>query len=154
MAAFPPEHNEIPCITTNHVFSLDTAANCLDEFETERLREAAGDRVLSFREIGAISLKSVRPNVGASLGVDQLDIDADLVAGAPHAAFDDISNAKIPSDLLHVGGFAFIGERGIAGDHKAIRNPREIRRQIIGDRVGEVFLLRIIRQVHKRQDDD
>lgn len=42
----------------------------------------------------------------AGLGVDQLGGDAQPVAGAPNAAFEQIADTEVPSDLSNVDGFA------------------------------------------------
>jgi len=89
-----------------------------------------------------------------AFGVDQLNIHPNLVVSPPHAAFEDIPNAEFAADLLHVDGIAPIGERRVAGDHKAPRYSREIRSQIVGDSICEVFLVWIIRQIGKGQYDD
>src|SRR6516162_11637026 len=90
----------------------------------------------------------------AGLGVDQLDIHADLVASASHAALKHITHTEVMADLLRVGGFAFVCEGGIAGDYETARDPRQIGSQIVDDPVCEIFLVWIVRQVAERQDDD
>jgi len=92
--------------------------------------------------------------VRTASGIDQLNIHPNLVASPPHTSFEDIPNAEFAADLLHVDGLALVGEGRVAGDHKAPRYPREIRSQIVGDAICEVFLVRITRQVGKGQDDD
>ena len=109
---------------------------------------------LRFREIGAIGVEPVCPDVCARFRVDQLHIHADLVAAAPHAALEHIADAELATDLLRIDRFALVGEGGVARDHEAAGNALEIGRQIIGDPVGKIFLVRIVRQVRERQDDD
>ena len=90
----------------------------------------------------------------AAFGIDQLHVDLYLVAEAPHAAFQDITDPKVVADLLHIDRFPFEAEGGAAGDHEAVGDAREVGGQILGDGVSEIFLLRIVGQIGKRQHDD
>ncbi len=114
----------------------------LHEFDTERSGKAVGDFVLRYREVGSIGIKPLGPKVRAVFGVDELRVYPNLIAGAPHAPFEHITDAELTADLLRVERFAFIGKSGIAGDHKAAGNTREIGGQIVGNAVGKIFLLR------------
>jgi len=87
----------------------------------------------------------------AAFGIDQLHVDLYLVAEAPHAAFQDITDPKVLADLLHIDRFPFEAEGGAAGDHEAVGDAREVGGQILGDGVSEIFLLRIVGQIGKRQ---
>jgi hypothetical protein len=126
---------------------LDSVGGRLDEFEVKRPRESAGDRVLRSREVGAIGVEPVSPEVRATFGVDQLHVHPNLVTSSSHATFEDIPNAQIAADLPHIDGFAFVGEGRVAGDHEASRNPREIGGQVICDAVGKILLVWIVREV-------
>jgi len=48
------------------------------------------------------------------LGVDQLGVDADLVARPAHAAFQHIAYPQLAANLLGVDAPALIGEDSIA----------------------------------------
>ena len=65
------------------------------------------------------------------LGIDQLGIDADLVARPPDASFEQVAHAKLAADLLRVDWFVPVSERGIARDYEAIPDPRQIGRQLL-----------------------
>jgi hypothetical protein len=54
----------------------------------------------------------------AGLGFDQLHVHAKPLATALHRAFERVADVQLSPDLLHIDGLAFVGERGIAGDHK------------------------------------
>ena len=84
-------------------------------------------------------------------GVDKLRGDADLVTRPAGAPFQHIAHAQFAANLLRVDRLILIGERSVAGDHKHVRDPREISRQILGDTVGEILLLRIVAEIGKRQ---
>ena len=54
------------------------------------------------------------------------------------------------TDLLGIDRLAFVGKRGVACDHQAALDPGNVGRQIIGDPVGEVFLLGVIAAIGER----
>jgi hypothetical protein len=101
-----------------------------------------------------IRLEPVSPKMRASFSVNKLHIDPYLVPGPSNAAFQHIPHAKLTADLPNVDGFTLVGEGGIAGDHEAFGDAGEIRGQIVGDAIGEILLLRIIRQIRERQNND
>ncbi len=49
------------------------------------------------------------------LGINQLDIDTNLVAGDANAPLDDISDSDGGSELGRPYRLALVGERGISG---------------------------------------
>ena len=81
------------------------------------------------------------------LGIDQLSVDADLVARATDASFQHIADTKLAADLLRLDRFIPVGERGIPRDHEHVRDPRQIGRQILGDPVREILLLPVFTQI-------
>src|SRR5438445_230921 len=84
----------------------------------------------------------VLPRVG--FGVDQLGVDADLIARPSDAPFEHVAHPQLAADLLRVDRLVPIGERGIARDHEATRDPRQIGRQILGDSVREILLVGVV----------
>src|SRR5208337_3824265 len=96
----------------------------------------------------------IRPYMCAALGVDKLHIYRDVVASPPHAAFNYVTNAEVPTELLHVDGFALVSQGGGVGGHKAVGDARKIGGQIVGDSLGQIFLVRIARQIGKGQNDE
>ena len=42
----------------------------------------------------------------ASLSIDQLHVNANLVASASYATFNDVANAELTADLLNIDWFA------------------------------------------------
>lgn len=50
--------------------------------------------------------------MAAAFGVDQLDVDLNLLAQPPHAAFQHIANAKLAADLPDIDRFALVGKGG------------------------------------------
>ncbi len=62
-------------------------------------------------------------------------------------------NEKILS-RLHIRGFAFVGESGVAGDDKQAGYAGEVTGEHFGDAVAEIVLLWVATHVVKRQYDD
>ena len=87
-------------------------------------------------------------------GVDQLDVDADLIARTPDAPFEYVTHPKLLADLPGVDPLVLIGERRIARDHEHTRNPRQIGCQILGNPVRKILLLPVVAEACKGQDDD
>ena len=86
--------------------------------------------------------------------VDQLGVDADPIARPPDAPFENIAHTKLAADLLGIDSFGLIGERGIARDNEHALDARQIGRQVLGDSVGKILLLRVVAEVRKGQHDD
>ena len=100
------------------------------------------------------SLASLGPQMRIPFGVDQLGVDADLVARPADAAFQHIAHTKLAADLLGVDPLVLLSERGIARDYDHVRDARQIGRQILGNPVGEILLLSIVAEISERQHDD
>ena len=125
-----------------------------DQREIERDSDAAGDLVLQGKQIADVALEPLGPQMRAGLGIDQLGVDADLLGRALDAAFKHIAHAQLAADLLGVDRLALVGERGIARNHEAARDPRQIGRQILGDAVGKILLLGVVAQIVEGQHHD
>ena len=87
------------------------------DLSAQRVRQAPDDFVLHVEEIGERLVKPLRPQMTASLGVDELHVDAHAVSAALNAALEDIANVQVAADRLHVERLALVGERRVAGDH-------------------------------------
>ena len=98
----------------------------MHELEIERPRKTASDLALSFRQIPAIGVEPVRPNMRAAFGIDQLHVDQNLIATSTHAAFHDIANPQITPVLFRIDSFAFVG--------KAVRGRSQSCRRCAADR--------------------
>src|SRR6266446_1191527 len=150
----PPAHHEVARIRIDRPFFLDAATHVRHEFEVQRPRETAGDLVLSYREVSTIGLEPFCPQMRTVFSIDQLHVYPNLVIRPSHAALEDVMYSEFAAEPLQVDGFAFVSKRGVAGDHEAARNPREIGRQIVGDAVHEILLVWVVRQVREGQYDD
>ena len=89
-----------------------------------------------------------------ALGIDQLRINAELVARPPDAPFEHIAHTKLAANLLGVCPLVLKGERGIARDHERAPDARQIGREILGDPVREILLLTVVAEVREGQHDN
>ena len=62
--------------------------------------------------------------------VYELCVDADLVALAAHATFQDITDPEFLGHLLNFDGLALVGEGGVSSDNKDAGQLRKICDQI------------------------
>src|SRR4029077_19781754 len=92
--------------------------------------------------------------MSAGLRVDELDVDAQPIAGPLNAALQHITDVQLTPDLLQINMLSLVAERGVAPDHKGAGNAREIGGQALRHTIDEVFLLRIAAQIGKGQNDD
>jgi hypothetical protein len=126
----------------------------VDELGAERIADARDRLGLQFAEFGALAFEPVGPNMRAGLGRDELSVDRDRLADPPDAAFERVSNSEIAPDLLEIDGLPLIGRSGRAADHEGVLDIGKVSRQIIGQTVSEVVLLRIAAEVGERKHDD
>ena len=113
-----------------------------------------GDSVLEVEHVLRISVISVRPEMRAGLGFDELRCDAQAVAGLSHAPFKEVANAKLAPDLAHIDGLALVDEAGIARDHEQPLDVRETGRDVVDHPVREIVLLGIAAHVLEWQNGD
>ena len=133
---------------------LNSTPYIAKQFGAERPREPASNLALRLHQITSVSVEVVGPDMRARFCFDKLHVDLDTVPKPAHAAFEHIADPEVAANLLHVNWFAFVGESGGTGDHEAAGDLRQVRGQIIRDRIGKIFLVCIIRQVHQRENDD
>ena len=72
--------------------------------------DGASDLILDREDVFQLSVVALGPAVRAGGGIDELRRDADTVAGATDAAFEDVANAELAADLSDVRRFAFVLE--------------------------------------------
>ena len=87
-------------------------------------------------------------------GVDQLGIDADLVAQTADASLEYVTYVQLAADLFRIDRLPPIGEGGIPRYHEHFWDSRQIRSQVLSDPVSKIFLIGIVAQVGERQNDD
>ena len=81
----------------------------------------ADDLVLYGEDVRGIAVEAVGPDMAAGLAVDQLRVDANAIAGAPHAALQHVANSELASHLPNIDRAALVGEHRVAGDHEQPR---------------------------------
>src|SRR5262249_48916095 len=69
-------------------------------------------------------------------------------------AFQKMADAEIPGDRAYIGGLALVGKGRVAGDDEQPGIAREIGDQVLGQAIGEGFLLRIAAHIGEWQDGD
>jgi hypothetical protein len=87
--------------------------------------------------------------VAVGLSVDQLRGDANTAARLAHATLDNVLDAKLLGDLLHIDRLAFVSEHGIARDHEQLAETRQLSENVLGDAVGKEFLLGLSTHIDK-----
>ena len=77
-----------------------------DELRTKCNGSPACDQVLHGEKISRIAVEPLRPQMRIGLGIDQLGVDADLIARSPDAAFQHVAHPQLAADLLCVNSLA------------------------------------------------
>ncbi len=113
--------------------------------------DAFADPVLQVEDVGEIAFEAIGPDMAAGGGLDQLAVDAHAAAGAPHAALEHITDAKLAPDSADIGGFSLIGKTRIARDHEQPAGAGQRRGDVVDHAVGEIFLLDVAAHVGERQ---
>ena len=124
------------------------------QFQLERIDDVSRDFVLKGEDIGEDAIESLGPEMSTRRGIDQLGGYANPVSRFPHAAPKDVADLQLAGELVDLHGLALEIEGRVAGNDKDRRNLGEIRDDVLGDAVAEVFLLRIAAHIRERQDED
>jgi len=125
-----------------------------DQRYIERSRDPTSDLVLYGKEVAQFTVEPLGPEMRVGLGIDELRVDPYLVARPLDAPFQQIAHAQFAADILCVDWLVLIGEGAVARDHKHVREPRQVGRQIIGDAVGKILLPGIVAAIGERQHRD
>ena len=70
--------------------------------------DAAGDLVLDGKDVVHRPVEAVRPDMVASLGVDQLRRDPGAIPGLANAAFEDVARSELLGGLTYVRRSALV----------------------------------------------
>ena len=124
------------------------------QLDLELLHDRLRDLVLDGEDVGQIAVVAIGPEMRPVLRIDQLRVDADALARLSDAAFENVGDVEAPAHLLHVGVLALVGEGRIPRDDRQRRDLRQIGDDVLGDAVGEVFLLGIAAHVGERKHRD
>src|SRR6266508_6927890 len=86
--------------------------------------------------------------------IDQLRCDQHLLPHFPYTTFQDVPYPHFSTNLLDLHSFALVGKGGVTGDDKEAGELGEVRRDVLGDAVTEILLLRVIAHIGKGENDD
>ena len=75
-----------------------------------------GYLVLNGKDVGELAVVAAGPDMSATLRFDELGGDADAVARAANAAFEDIADAEFAANSAHIDRLPLVGEARVAGD--------------------------------------
>src|SRR5437763_2600948 len=87
----------------------------------------------------------------AGRAVDKLGGDAHAVACFPDASFEDVGHAECPRHLLHIDLHTRESECGVTGNDRQRGDLRQVRDDVLGYAVAEIFLLRLAAHVDERK---
>jgi len=106
------------------------------------------------RKVAQLAVETLGPQRAARLRVHKLQAEPDLVAHAVQAALEHVAHAELAADLACVDMAVAVGVGRAAPDDEAVRDAREVDRDLLGHRLGEVLLLRAAVAAGQRQHDD
>jgi hypothetical protein len=121
---------------------------------TQGRGDALRDLVLDGEDVIDGAVEAERPQVAAGGCVDELGGDAQPLARALHAAFDEVSRIELAADLLDVRRALTHRERRGPGDERQVRDTRQSMQHAFGHPEGDVGVLCVGTQVLERQDRD
>src|SRR5262245_38766381 len=105
--------------------------------------DAAGDFVLHAEDVAKSTIVALGPVVPTSRRIHELRANAKPISGAAHATFQHITHAELARDLLHINRAVLVDKGGIAGNDEQPADAGEAGGQVLGDSIGEVFLIGI-----------
>src|SRR5262245_60724229 len=101
------------------------------------------DIVVTFAEACHRLVEAFGPNVRATFRRDQLGADPHFRADPTHTAFEHIAHAELAANLANVECLAAKGKRGLARYDERARKMHEIGRQVFGNTVRDIRLVRV-----------
>ena len=116
------------------------SASALTSSIAQAIGQSRDHLILQLEQVGDVFLEAVGPEMRAGVRIDELGVDAHAVLVALHRAFEHIAHAELLADILGVDVLALEGEGGVAGDHEAVADARQVGRQILRNAVGEIVL--------------
>ena len=132
----------------------DALALEFEEFGLDRAGDRPDDLVLQFEQVGQVAVVPLGHDVVVGVGADQLRGDPHPMPRFAYAALEHVAGAQLLADLLDVDSLALVGEGRVAGDHREGAPAGEQRDDVLGDAVGEEFLLGIVAEIGERQYRD
>ena len=120
----------------------------------QRGDDRRGHLVLDREDVLEVAIVALGPDMVVGIGVDQLHGDPHPVARLAHAAFDHVLDAELRRDVLDLDRLALVDEGRVARDHEQLPEPRQLGDDVLGQAVGEEFLLGVAAHVGERQHRD
>ncbi len=118
--------------------------------------DAVGHVVLHREHVRVVEIAVVglRPEMGARLAVDELDVDAEHGPGLADAALQDVAGAELPPHRPHVAGLRLEAQGRVARDDGEVGELREAGMDVFREAFGERRELGIGARVREGKDGD
>ena len=123
----------------------------VDQLHVQHRSQLCDDLVLYRVEIMQRAIETISPEVGTRFGRAELCVHAQTIAQLSDASLQDITDAEVLADPLHVRSLALVRVSRAARYDQRARQLRKIGGQVIRYAVREIFLLLIATPVVKRQ---
>jgi hypothetical protein len=107
------------------------------------------DLILELKHIAEPPVVTLGPQMVPGGRINELRGDAHLVRRRAHAAFHHVPDAELPSHLLHLHRFVFVGESRGARHHLPPGLLGESRGELFGEAVTHMLFLGVIAEVDK-----
>ena len=114
-----------------------------------------GDFTLEDEDVGDLAIVGLRPKMRVSARVDQLGVDAQMLAGTLDAAFEQMRDSELPADFVGVTRAArLVKIRRSAADYFEVSDFRQIRQNLLLDAGREVGVLRLGAKIFEWENGD
>src|SRR5262245_47444759 len=107
---------KIPGIQIMRRSRLGPLTLCCHQLRLNGCGHPCGNLVLEHENVAKLAIISFSPNMVASMGVRELRCYAYSLSALAHAAFKDVANLKVATNLPYVHTLALVGKCGIPGD--------------------------------------
>ncbi len=107
-----------PCIQIFRASTANPRAVTHGQFDLQFSEYVLGDLILNCKDISRRSVESMRPEMHAVQGVDQLGGNPQVVSALLDAALEYILNTQIFGHLFDVNGFILVNGGRIPGDYE------------------------------------
>ena len=125
-----------------------------DETELERVCDAGDDLVLQRKHIRPLAVETFRPEMTGGRAVDQLRVDAHVVADPTYRALQHVPDTKRCGDLCGFSLLALVGGSRVSRDDEQARYACKFCRQVLGETVSQITLRRVIAEIVKWKHDE
>jgi hypothetical protein len=86
--------------------------------------KSCDDFVLHIEKIGDGLIEAFGPEMIASLGVDELDVDSHTAATALNASLQHVPHVQLAADLFQIDMFSLVSESRVSTDHERTADAR------------------------------